>query len=236
MDPGTKEQLTALLKSNPRMLIAQAASLVKQDADAGLLVGTAHLRLKEYASAENAFREAVRIEPQNAQALYHVGLCAERQSRIDEAMGIYHRVLMVDPGFTAASVRLGAIPNLPAVKGDVGQNASQAAGTREQNRSQLWLPSMDEAPEFGRRLAAAKFQEFIHSWRSVPRWYLAVAALVVIVLPALLVGSILLSGIFSNSQQDAERLSQCQFARDRVGEDNLPPGCEEILKRQEVKP
>ena len=143
------------------------------------------------------------------------GLSAERQGGSDEAMGIYHRVLGINPNFTAARNRL----NLPP------PGAPAADGIAKQNRSQLWLPTTEEAEEYGTGLPAARLAEFRSSWRLVPRWYLGLAATFVVLVVICSVAFLI--WIFRTNAN--EMMQQCRFALENMGESDLPPGCRERL-------
>ena len=108
-------------------------------------------------------------------------------------------------------------------------NLDSAAGAAldEPHRS----ATSQQSSAFRERLKLANLAEFWagwDTWRDLPRWWMAILV-AFLVAPLLFVGGILISGLDSGSRQEDNLTRQCQFALERLGEGNLPPGCRERL-------
>ena len=60
-----------------------------------------------YSFAETQLREAVRIDPENVQALYHLGMVQQEQHKFAEAVNTFRTVLSLDPELAMARATLG---------------------------------------------------------------------------------------------------------------------------------
>lgn len=71
--------------------------------------GVAHLSLHEDVQAETALWHSLRQAPRNADAVFYLGLIAERRGRPREAEGRYREALALDGDHANARIRLAAI-------------------------------------------------------------------------------------------------------------------------------
>jgi tetratricopeptide (TPR) repeat protein len=70
-----------------------------------------HLALKDMPRAEEAFRQAIAIEPRHAEALFHLGCIASRSDDFAGATDFYRQAIDAKPEFTDARVNLGLLLN-----------------------------------------------------------------------------------------------------------------------------
>jgi tetratricopeptide (TPR) repeat protein len=71
-------------------------------ADGWLKLGTAQLRSKDLAGAEKSLSEAIRLSPQNAEALTGLGLVRLQRGRAGEAVQFFAKALKEQPGYRPA--------------------------------------------------------------------------------------------------------------------------------------
>jgi len=71
--------------------------------------GVAHLSLQEDVHAETALWHSLRQAPRNADAVFYLGLIAERRGRRQEALGRYREALALDGDHANAGARLAAV-------------------------------------------------------------------------------------------------------------------------------
>jgi len=86
---------------NVRAAIVRLAEMLEQDLydmDALLLLGRALLDDKRPAEALEAFRRALKFDPQHAAALFYLGATLARLQRYGEAVDAWDRVTRIDPG------------------------------------------------------------------------------------------------------------------------------------------
>jgi tetratricopeptide (TPR) repeat protein len=109
MDATRKASLQAQITSSPQAVIAALTpELAGRDPDVGYLLGIAHYRLKQFVEAESALRGAV-ANGAGAEAFYYLGLCAERQGRIADAVQIYGKASALNPALTQAADKVAAL-------------------------------------------------------------------------------------------------------------------------------
>jgi tetratricopeptide (TPR) repeat protein len=85
---------------NVRAAVVRLAEMLEQDLydmDALLLLGRALLDDKREAEALEAFRRALKFDPQHAGALFHLGATFARLQRYGEAVDAWERVTRIDP-------------------------------------------------------------------------------------------------------------------------------------------
>ena len=88
---------------------SQAAADFRWAAEALYGMGVARLSLNEDVSAEAALWESLQRAPLNAEALFYLGLIAERRGRRQEAAGRYREALAMDGDHANARARLAAV-------------------------------------------------------------------------------------------------------------------------------
>jgi tetratricopeptide (TPR) repeat protein len=76
------------------MLAKLAAS---DDADRVLAAADAYARLKDYASAAHVAKGALRLFPDNSEALFRLGSCLERSGEVTEAETTFRKLLVLRP-------------------------------------------------------------------------------------------------------------------------------------------
>jgi hypothetical protein len=150
MDATRKASLQAQITSSPQAVIsALTPELAGRDPDVGYLLGIAHFRLKQFAEAESALRGAV-ANGAGAEAFYYLGLCAERQGRIADAVEIYRRASALNPALTKAAAKVAALApgtDPPTHNRTPAPNSPPAHPPPARNRphtSELTLPETEE--------------------------------------------------------------------------------------------
>lgn len=88
---------------------AQAAGDLRAAAEAMYGMGVAQLSLNEDVHAEAALWDSLQRAPLNAEALFYLGLIAERRGRRQEAIGRYREALALDGAHGSARARLAAV-------------------------------------------------------------------------------------------------------------------------------
>lgn len=68
-----------------------------------------HHRAGRLGEAENLYREVLRGEPDNSQALQLLAVLAHQQGRDDEAVSLFRRAIAIDPDCPAADIVLGRL-------------------------------------------------------------------------------------------------------------------------------
>lgn len=74
-----------------------ASAQVSPNSRAFLTWGNALLRIGDLAEAKNRYLDALRLEPNNVDALFDLGLVAEKQGNVDEAIAYYDRAAQIAP-------------------------------------------------------------------------------------------------------------------------------------------
>lgn len=77
--------------------------------DGWLKLGTAQLRTREAATSEKSFREALRIDPRNAEALNGLGLVYLQRNRPQDAVHQFSAALKQQPGYGPALLNLATV-------------------------------------------------------------------------------------------------------------------------------
>jgi Tfp pilus assembly protein PilF len=73
------------------------------------IVGAAYLGQTKWAEAEEAFRKALALRPDDALLLTNTAIAVSQQGRTDEALELLRRAVAADPAHTAAHFNLGLI-------------------------------------------------------------------------------------------------------------------------------
>ena len=127
----------------------RAAAIRQPMADDLKIVGLDYALLNDYVSAAKYLRIAIEREPNNGEAIYHLGRVLYVQNRFDEAIAMFRRVLALDPNDVKAMTNLGLALE--------GKNESNAAIRvyREAVESDKAAAKHTERPyyELGRLLA-----------------------------------------------------------------------------------
>jgi TolB-like protein/Tfp pilus assembly protein PilF len=125
---SAQANLDKAFQLNPDLANAYAAQgLMKSQQWAETRLGTENLE------AEAAFEYAISLNPNHAQAYMWFASLRDAEQRYDDAIGLYHRSMQLDP--------LGRIPyvNLPALYAQQGQNDVAL---------KLWLDAVEIHPEW----------------------------------------------------------------------------------------
>lgn len=77
--------------------------------DGFLKLGTAQLRLRELGAAEKSFGEALRLSPQNVEALNDLGIVQMQKNRPREAAGYFNEALKQQPHYGPALLNLAMV-------------------------------------------------------------------------------------------------------------------------------
>jgi tetratricopeptide (TPR) repeat protein len=77
--------------------------------DGFLKLGTAQLRARELAAAEKSFSDALKLNPQSAEALTGVGLVRVQRQRTDEAAAWFKKALKEQPDYSPALLNLAIV-------------------------------------------------------------------------------------------------------------------------------
>src|SRR5215469_6762106 len=95
---------------------SRAAADFRWAAEALYGMGVAQLSLNEDVHAEAALWDSLQRAPLNAEALFYLGLIAERRGRRQEAMGRYRETLAMSADHANAQVRLAAVQTGSSVR------------------------------------------------------------------------------------------------------------------------
>ncbi|MHC4974429.1 MAG: tetratricopeptide repeat protein [Planctomycetota bacterium] len=94
-------------------LFSQAVEALREavrlepSADNHFRLGNNLLRLGKDTAAATEFREAIRLDPDNARSHFYLGRILAKEGSIDAAMESYRRAIRADPGLVGARVNLG---------------------------------------------------------------------------------------------------------------------------------
>ena len=88
-------------------LYAEASKLKPPAADDLKIVALNYVLLKDYTSASRQLEEAIRLEPGNSEARYHLGRVRYQQNEFDQAIAAFREVLKHDPTNVKAEDNLG---------------------------------------------------------------------------------------------------------------------------------
>lgn len=87
-----------------------AFNLQRRNSLDGLLkLGTAQLRLREFGPAEKSFGDAIRLNPQSAEAFNDLGVVQMERNRPREAAGYFEEALKQQPGYGPALLNLAMV-------------------------------------------------------------------------------------------------------------------------------
>src|SRR5215467_10521002 len=89
--------------------LTESAGDYRWAAEALYGIGLARLSLNEDVAAEEALRDSLQREPRNADAVFYLGLIAERRGQRREAAGRYRDALALAPDHDAAKARLAVL-------------------------------------------------------------------------------------------------------------------------------
>ncbi len=89
--------------------LAAYTMLQPQSADGFVKLGTAQWRLREAAAAEKSFQEALRLRPNDPEAITGVGLVRLQRGRVAEASQLFAEALRRDPAYAPARLNLAVI-------------------------------------------------------------------------------------------------------------------------------
>lgn len=67
------------------------------DAETHYLFGKAHFQMRNLPAAEAEIRKAIALDPSRAEAVYYLGLIAERKGGTDDALRHYRASLALNP-------------------------------------------------------------------------------------------------------------------------------------------
>ncbi len=74
-----------------------------------IMLGTTQWRARELSAAERSFGEALRLAPQNPEALSGLGLVRLKRERVSEAVQLFERALKAQPDYAPAILNLGIV-------------------------------------------------------------------------------------------------------------------------------
>ena len=86
------------------------------DADGWAALGAAHFGLADWAEAEKAVREVVRLRPDSAREWCNLGVVLRKEGRVEEARDAQVRTLALDPRHQRASIELEKLEKLNSPK------------------------------------------------------------------------------------------------------------------------
>ena len=107
--PRAAQVFTALDRADRAVdVLERLARRVPGDADVKFELAAAYEQANRHADAERLFREIVQADPAHALALNYLGyMLAERGERLDEAVSLISRALVIDPGNPSYADSLG---------------------------------------------------------------------------------------------------------------------------------
>lgn len=91
-------------------LAARGLAIAPAEADLHFVMGNARVGLGEWAAAEAAYREAVRLNPRHAQAMFNLAVALREQGRLPEARTTARQALALDPQLAMAAEFLKSLP------------------------------------------------------------------------------------------------------------------------------
>jgi tetratricopeptide (TPR) repeat protein len=118
LHPGNWKTLLALAEAylnlggnKPALGTVQAAlAATGGNADLYYMLGETHRRTQQYELAEEALREALKIDPKFHSATMSLGLCRIETGDTEGAARLFENLIAVDPGFADALFRLAGLP------------------------------------------------------------------------------------------------------------------------------
>ena len=144
---GRAEQVMAQSPQTAQQLVTKAIKAAPERADAYALKGKLHTLSKEYALAITAYRDAVAIDPGQADALFNLGYIYASTGMLEDAERELQRVVSLKPSYLDK-----ALFNLAVVQhkqGNVGQsieNLETALGIDPENeRVRVYLQQLKDA-------------------------------------------------------------------------------------------
>jgi tetratricopeptide (TPR) repeat protein len=227
MDEARTRTVRAQLMRDPHGALAllnqDLAQSRGKDPDVFYLIGVSHFRLKGFASAERAFRTSLSLNPHNAAVVYYLGLTAERQGRIGDAISYYRGATAIDPQLKPAWDKLRSLDR--TARPDIRPGQRDVPASPLQRDSSLMLPNTDEEfRDFERRINRRKEietkAEYAAQLKGLPGWA-KLLVLVVVIFIAWTLYSGFTAGTGNSLQKDQDQA--CQFAKEHGTV--LPPFC-----------
>ena len=71
------------------------------------ILGVAHYKLGQFPNAADAFRESVRLQPDDARAWYNLGVACDDLGQFSNAVNAYREAIRINPRYDAAWYNLG---------------------------------------------------------------------------------------------------------------------------------
>lgn len=104
-----ERQLRAGRPKEAVVVLRRALEDDPRDPRCHVALGNARSALRDLAGAESAYAEALRLQPDHAEARFGLGLCLEARGRLAEAENAYRRAVTLRPGFPEALNNLGSV-------------------------------------------------------------------------------------------------------------------------------
>lgn len=122
---------------------------VSRSADEWYSIGYTAMRNQQISEAAEAFRAALVVNPNHANANYRLGEVAEYEGQPDRAKAFYYRALAAQPEHKAALKKLGRLT--ASVASPTPGNPSETPPDEDADISQYILPGKGKVPEWERR-------------------------------------------------------------------------------------
>jgi tetratricopeptide (TPR) repeat protein len=90
--------------------------------------GLAYIRWEKWPEAAEQFEDELQVTPDDLDALYHLGFVDQQQSKVDEALALYLRVIKANPNYANAQYEAGKIMVDRGKFGDAVGHLEIAAG------------------------------------------------------------------------------------------------------------
>jgi len=88
-----------------------------------LELGQSYLLNKEYDNAIKKFGEALKINPHDPEVYYYLGLAYEGANKVENAIEMYEKTLILDNSFSNAELRLNELKNKIAEKSEKSEKS-----------------------------------------------------------------------------------------------------------------
>ena len=99
------------LATEAAAMAVRGLELAPQEADLHFVLGNARVGLGDWAAAEASYREAIRLRPRHAQALFNLAVALQAQNRTQDARVMARQALEVDPQLLMAAEFLKNLPD-----------------------------------------------------------------------------------------------------------------------------
>lgn len=135
MDSNERLRIERLLEANQNRRAVDAIDALglagRTDPDMWFFRGKALLRLKNYSESLNSFREACKLNSNDATSTYYRGLAAERVGEYGEALAAYSKALRINPGMQEAERKIASLTSQsPALAEDSDVDARRLRSTK----------------------------------------------------------------------------------------------------------